>query len=260
NTTQIAQPQLPGDFFGGDLIELKRRFLGGTVGAEIATVDVDRDKGFGLIDDQGPAAFERHVPLVNQGDFLVEVVFLEQRFLALVVLQPADVPRHDDLQKLLRPLVRFMLVDVNRVDVAGEDVADRTDDHVAFFIDADRRRVLSDTADDDFPQSEQVGQVARGLLLGPIGAGGAGNEADALGRIQFAEDVAQAAAIVVAFDFARNADAAERGHQHQVPAWNADVGRECRSLRADAFLDHLDEHFVAALKDFLDRRFDARPN
>ena len=59
-------------------------------------------------------------------------------------------------------------------------------------------------------------------------------------------------------DLARDADAAQRRHQHQVAAGDADVGGERRALGADAFLDDLDEHFVAAAEDFLNRRLDSR--
>ena len=136
---------------------------------------------------------------------------MEQRLLAFVELQPVDVPRHDDLQELLGPFVGLRLVDVDRVDVAGEDVADRADDHVAFFVDVDRRRRLLDPADDHLPQPQQVGQVARQFLLGAVDAGGADDEAQALGRVQFEHDVAQLAAGVVVFDLARDADAAQAG-------------------------------------------------
>ena len=53
-------------------------------------------------------------------------------------------------------------------------------------------------------------------------------------------------------------NAAQGGHQHQVAAGDADVGRECRALGADAFLDHLHQHFVAAAEDILNGRFDAQ--
>ena len=90
-----------------------------------------------------PPPLSGTLPLMDLRDLLVEVVLVEQRLLAFVELQPVDVPRHDDLQELLGPLVGRRLVDVDRVDVAGEDVADRADDHVAFFVDVDRRRGAS---------------------------------------------------------------------------------------------------------------------
>src|SRR5262249_4208241 len=58
-------------------------------------------------------------------------------------------------------------------------------------------------------------------------------------------------------DFARDADTIESRHQHQVAAGNADIRAQGRALGADSFLDHLDEHFLAAAKDVLDERFRA---
>ena len=113
-------------------------FFGRVVGAEAAAVDVDGDQGLGLIDDDRAAVLQRHFALVDPGDFFVQLVLVEQRFLAVVQLQPVDVPRHDQLQELLGPFVGRRLVDVDRVDVGGEDVANRADDHVAFFVDVDR--------------------------------------------------------------------------------------------------------------------------
>ena len=56
HAAQIAEPQLAGDFLGGDLVELVGRFLGRAIGAEVAAVDVDRDEGLGLIDHERAAA------------------------------------------------------------------------------------------------------------------------------------------------------------------------------------------------------------
>ena len=61
HAAQVAEPQLPGDFLGGDLVELEGRFLGRAVGAEAAAVDVDRHEGLGLVDHERAAALERHL-------------------------------------------------------------------------------------------------------------------------------------------------------------------------------------------------------
>ena len=118
---------------------------------------------------------------------------------------------------------------------------------------------LLDPPGDHLPQAEQVGHVAGELALGAVAAGGADDEAHALGRVQFEHDVAQPAADGFVLDLPRDADAAQGGHEHQVAAGDADVGRERRPLGADALLDDLHEHFVAAAEDFLDRRLEARP-
>ena len=52
HATQVAEAELSGDFPGGDLVESVGGFLGGSIGAEIAAVDIDGDERFGLIDDK----------------------------------------------------------------------------------------------------------------------------------------------------------------------------------------------------------------
>ena len=69
----------------------------------------------------------------------------------------------------------------------------------------------------------------------------------------------RAAANLFVLDLSRYADAAQRGHEHQVSAGNADVRRQRGALGADAFLDHLHQQFVAAAKNVLDGRFESRP-
>src|SRR5205807_6793132 len=65
---------------------------------------------------------------------------------------------------------------------------------------------------------------------------------------------AEPAAGLVVGDLAGDADAVEPRHQHQVPAGDADVGAQRRAFGADAFLDYLHEHFLAAAEDFLNGR------
>ena len=151
------------------------------------------------------------------------------------MLQAIDVPRHDELQELAGPLVGRLLVDVDRVDVGGEDVADGADDHVAFLVDVHGGGHFLDPPHDDLPQAEEIGQVAGELALGAVGPGRADDEPYALGRVELEHDVAEAAADVLVLDLPRDADAAQGGHEHQVAARDADVGREasvpwCRSL------------------------------
>src|SRR5690606_6381814 len=83
---------------------------------------------------------------------------------------------------------------------------------------------------------------------------------DALGRIQLAQNVAQTAPIVFVFDLARDADATQRRHQYDIAPGDADVGRKRGALGADALLDDLHQHFIAALKYVLDRRLESRPD
>src|SRR5262249_9224357 len=87
-----------------------------------------------------------------------------------------------------------------------------------------------------------------------VDGGSADDEPDALGRAEVGHNLAQPAPGVVVLDLARYADAVETRHEHQVAAGDADVGGQRRPLGADALLDDLDDHLLAALEDLLDGR------
>src|SRR5690606_4914467 len=95
--------------------------------------------------------------------------------------------------------------------------------------------------------------------LRAVGARRADNKSQALRRVQLTQDRAETLAGVLVLDLARHADPPQSRHQHEVTAGDADVGRERRALRADPFLDDLDDHLVAATEDLFDRRLHARP-
>ncbi len=146
---------------------------------------------------------------------------------------------------------------MNCIDIAGEDVADRADDHVAFFVDVDRCRMLLEPADDDFPQPQQVCQISREFFFCSIDTRRAHDKAEPFGRVEFVHHVAEFAASFVVFDLARDPNATKRRHQNQVAARDADIGAERGPLGADPFFDDLDQEFVATAENVLDWRLHA---
>ena len=200
-----------------------------------------------------PPSGSGHVPALDLGDLVLDAVLVEQRDLLVVELEPVDEAGHDDLEEVLGPLEGRGLVDPDRVDLRGEDIPDRPDDHVRFLIDRRRCAGLLDAAEDDLPEPQEIGEVAGQLALGPLEPGGPDDEAQSLGGIELEHDLAELAALALVDDLPRDADAIEAGHQHEVAARDADVGREGRALGADALLDDLDEDLVAAAEDLLDR-------
>jgi hypothetical protein len=129
-------------------------------------------------------------------------------------------------------------------------------DHVRFLV--DRRGGLGplDPQEDDLPEPEQVGEVAGQLALGALEAGGPDDEAEPLGGVQLVHDLAELATLPLVGDLPRDADPVQAGHQHEVAAGDADVGREGRAFRPDALLDDLDQDLVAPAQALLDRRLD----
>ena len=188
---QIPQTQLAGDLLGRGEVELVGGFLGRVLGAEISAVDVDCHERFGLVNDDRAAAGKRHLALVDPGDFRLELVLVEQRLASLVQLQVADEPGHDQLKELLGPFEGRRLIDVDRIDVGREDIADRADDQVAFLVDIHGRGAAANPAHDDLPQAQQIGHIAGQFFLGAVLSGGADDEPEPLGRIQFEQVFAQ---------------------------------------------------------------------
>ncbi len=78
-------------------------------------------------------------------------------------------------------------------------------------------------------------------------AGRAEDEAEALGQVERVEHLAHLAPLLLVLDLAGDADAVHVGHHHDQPAGDGEVARERRPLRADALLEHLHQHLVAAL-------------
>ncbi len=159
-----------------------------------------------------PPDFKRYRAAVNFGDFLVEIVFVEERFLAFEQLQAVNVAGHHQLQKFLRPFVSFLLVDIDRVHVGGKDVADGANDHVVFFVDIHGCGQFADPPYDYFPEPKQVGQIAGKFAFCAVAAGGADDKSQSFWRVEFIHDVAEPAAHGFILDFPRHAYPAQSRH------------------------------------------------
>jgi hypothetical protein len=118
-------------------------------------------------------------------------------------------------------------------------------------VDQRRRRDGLGVAADALPHPGQVGQVGGQLLLRAVLGLGADDDPVAL-RLEPVDDLAQAVALLVPHDAARNADVALGGHEHQVAARQRDVRGQARALGADRLLGDLDQDFLVGLQQVLD--------
>lgn len=104
------------------------------------------------------------------------------------------------------------------------------------------------------PQVQQVIQIPLQFFLRAAHAGGADDQAHAIGDVETAHHLADFLAII-AFDPPRHAAGARIvGHQHQIAAGQADESGQCRALVAALFLFHLDHQVLAFLDGFPDVR------
>ncbi len=91
---QVAQTDLSGDLFGRLQVGLQGGFgdvlaLGGAAG-----VDVDGNQGFGVVDDNGAACLQTHIPGEGRFDLLLDLVAGEEGDVVLIAFQTVDHFRH----------------------------------------------------------------------------------------------------------------------------------------------------------------------
>ncbi len=97
-------------------------------------------------------------------------------------------------------------------------------------------------------------QVALEGGLAGARADGAHDDAKAGAGVQPFQHFAQAAALLVVLDLARDADLLAPRGEHQETARHGQVGGQERALAAGGFLDHLHQHFLPGLQHLLHER------
>ena len=199
-----------------------------------AGVDVDRDQGLGLVDHDLAAAGQRHLALAGLLDLALDVEALEDRDAVVVVGDLRAGALGDQADQVLRALVVGLVVDEDAVDVLGEEVAHGALDQVGLHVEAGRGPLRLHLLRDLLPLLEEEVEVAdevAGLLAL---AGGADDDAHALGDRQLVDELLEALALVGVLDLAGDAAAVAVGREDEVAAgqrrgWSWCAGPWCRS-------------------------------
>ena len=251
---EVAQAQLAGDFVGGFAVGAQRRFLDVAALGGAARVDVDRDQGLGVVDDDGAARGQGDLTRIGRFDLVFDLEAREQRHVVVVALDAIHRARHHVRHELLRLFEDVVGVDQDFADLGVEVVADGADDQAGFLIDQEGAALCLGGAVDGGPQLLQIVEVPLQFFQRAADAGGAGDQAGAVGNHKLVHDFAQFLP-VIALDAARNATATGIvGHQHQVAAGQRDVGGQRRALVAALVLFDLDDEFLAVAENVLDAR------
>ena len=251
--TQIAQAHLARHFVGGFEVGAGRGLFDVAALDGARRVDVDRNQGFGVIDHDGAAAGQLHGAGIGRFDLVLDLEAAEQRRVVAVAFDARGMLGHDVGHELLGLLIDVVGVDQDVADVVVEVIADGADHEARFLVDQERALGALGGAVDGGPELEQVVQVPLQFRRRAADAGGAGNDAHAVGVFELVERFLELGS-VFAFDPARDtATARVVGHQHDVAAGQRDEGGQGCALVAALFLFNLDQQFLA----FADRVLDA---
>ena len=254
DAAEIAQSQLTADGLGGLQVGLEDGLFQIAMTDEGAGVHIDRGHGLGLVDDQMTARLETDLALERLADLLLDAVEIEQRTLALVVLD-ATLDLGDVLGGERDGLVDHgARVDADALDLGRHQIAQGAQRQGQIVVDQTDLVDVGAPLLDAAPELGQKGHVLLQRLFAHGLGGGAGDEtALALMGLDIAQqDLAQTAALVLVLDLLRHARGRHRRHAHQIARGDRDVGGQTRPLGAERVFDHLDHDHVALAHQLVD--------
>ena len=249
---QVPQAQLPGDFIGGLQVGVEGRLLDVFALGGLGRVNVYGGQGLRVVDDQHPPGRKLHLPGKGRLYLAFDLVAVEEGVVLRVEIQLGQVVGHDLLHDVPRPVKQLVVVYPDLRDVVAQVVPDRPNDDFAFLVDQERRGFFLGRRLDGGPQHLQVIQIPLQFFGALADAGGADDQAHALGNVQSAHGLPRLGA-VAAFDLPGHA--AGPGvvrHQHQVASRKADEGGQGRAFVAPFLFFHLDDVFLPHLQFVLD--------
>ena len=249
---QIAQAHLAGHFFGGFQVGAGGGFFDVATADRARGVDIHRHQRFGVVDNDGAAAWQLHGAGIGRLDLVFDLEAAEQRCVIAVAFDTGSVLGHHVGHELLGLLVHVVGVDQDVANIGIEVVADGADHQAGFLVNQKRALALLASAINGGPQLEQVVQVPLQLRRAAANAGGTGDDAGAVGVFQLVHSLFQLGPVVT-FDTARNATATGVvGHQHHIAAGQRHKGRQGCALVAALFFFDLDQQFLAFTDGVLD--------
>ena len=153
-SANIPNPELGADLVGRLEVGVERGLL--DVGALGGTrrVDVDSDQCLGGLYHNCPARWQTHLTCEGRLNLAFDLVAGEQRRRVFVMLELAQVVRHDLLHEVFRGLVNLLAVDQNLGDVVAQIVADSTNSDRGILEDEHRRRSATGGGFDSLPEGQ----------------------------------------------------------------------------------------------------------
>ena len=149
-------------------------------------------------------------------------------------------------------LVELLAVDPQRVEVGAEEVAHGAQREAEIAVEQARRPRHRRAPLDPAPQRLEERGVGGEILARPSFGFGARDQAGGR-RLALGEDGAQARALGLVLDPARDAEVRRAGKEDQVAAGQRDVRAHPRALAGERVLAHLDHDLLSLLEQVDDR-------
>ena len=249
---QVAQTHLARHFVGGFQVGAGGGFLDVAALDGAGRVHVHRNQGFGVVNHDGSAGGQLHGAGIGRFDLVFDLEAAEQGGVIAVALHAGGMLGHDVGHELLGLFVHVVGVDQDVADVMVEVVADGADHQAGFLIDQESALATLGSAVNRGPQFQQVVQVPLQFGRAASDAGGAGNDAHAVGVFELVQGFLQVGTVFTLDAAADTTATRVVGHQHDVAAGQRDEGGQGCTLVATFFFFHLHQQFLAFADGVLD--------
>ncbi len=249
----IAKSQLIDDFLDGFEIGFVDRFFKIALAHEAPGVDVNGRQGFALIDDERSTGFEPDLALEVCVDLGFQPQLFEEGFEAFVSIDLGLGLGDEFIDEFLDGLKGFGLVDDDSLRIGTGSVPDDSERKIGLAMKDTGRGLLGMGELDRLPDGVQVPYIRLKVGFPHPVPGSADNEPQVLGP-QSVDDFAQAPALFVRIDPARDTHSRRPGCEHQVSAGNRDVGSNPRTLGPDRGLGDLNDDLLAFGKNSINTR------
>ena len=206
-----------------------------------------------MINDDVPARLEPHAAPERLLDVLLDAQRLEDRRGLFPAPHPVAERRHQGLDVAGTLVVDLARVDDELVDLRREQIAYHPEGEIALFVQDRRRRRLLEARLDLSPQTREEFDVGGKLALAL--ALGVGSQDEAARRqAHRAQRGAQALALAVVTDAARDADVTGLRHVDEITPRKRDERGDPGALGPEGFLRDLHQNGLVFVDEVFDRR------
>src|SRR5262245_4105439 len=244
---EVAQPDLADDLFGRFEVGLDDGvFEAVRFADEFAGVDVNRDQGLGLVDDDVPARLQPDARFDGLVDLGLNAVMLQDRRVFGVELDAVDQLGREAVDEIDYALVLEFTVHPDGGEIGRELVAQDPLHQVEVAVGDGRRLDAVGAAADVGPGADQVLHVFAQFFDRAAVGGRADDEAPGRARFgaQLVEGALQPQALFVSADLARDADVVDRRHVDYVTARQRHVRSDAGAFLADRLFGDLDDDLL----------------
>src|SRR4029077_16600648 len=175
---------------------------------------------------------------------VLDAELLEDRGLLGVQLHSADQLGLEAAHKFDPFAVFLFAINPDRREIIADVVAQNALDQIQVAMQKRRRLALLAALLDFVPGSAQELDVRANFAVRGSPRRGSYDEAAGIRAARFADQPAQARAIIRRSDFARHANVVDRRHVHQEASRQSDVAGDTRAFFAQRFLGDLHDHVL----------------